>query len=96
MEPRDDVVTWRVPDLSEASTRPYLDAERIAADPAYGEVVCHCERVTLGEVRDALGSPLPPADAAGLKRRTRVLMGRCQGFFCGARVARLLEDGAAR
>lgn len=93
---RGDVVTWRVPDLSEASTRPYLDAERIAADPAYGEVVCHCERVTLGEVRDALGSPLPPADAAGLKRRTRVLMGRCQGFFCGARVARLLEDGAAR
>jgi hypothetical protein len=28
-----------------------------------------------------------------LRRRTRAHMGRCQGFFCGARVAALL-DGA--
>ena len=27
---------------------------RIAADAAYGEIVCHCERITLGEMRDAL------------------------------------------
>ena len=36
----------RMPNLGEAFTRPYQDAERIAADPAYGTVVCFCERVT--------------------------------------------------
>ncbi len=77
-----------MPNIGEAFPRPFAQAERIAADPAYGEVVCFCERVTLGEIRDAAASPIPPTDLDGLRRRTRVLMGRCQGFFCGARVAR--------
>jgi len=51
--------------------------------------VCHCERVTRGEIRDALAGPLPPADIDGLRRRTRVLNGRCQGFYCAATVAQL-------
>ncbi len=77
----------RMPNIGEAFPRPFAQADRIAADPAYGEVVCFCERVTLGELRDAAASPIPPTDLDGLRRRTRVLMGRCQGFFCGARVA---------
>ena len=52
--------------------------------PRYGRIVCFCERVTRGEIRDALASPIPPVDLDGLRRRTRALMGRCQGFFCGA------------
>jgi glycerol-3-phosphate dehydrogenase len=44
----------------------------------------------MGEIIDALRAPIPPADLDGLRRRTRVLMGRCQGFYCGARVAALL------
>ena len=58
----------------------------IAADPAYGRVVCFCERVTAGEIRDALPSLIPPAGLDGLRRRTRAMNGRCQGFFCGAEV----------
>ena len=27
----------------------------VEGDPAYGHIVCFCERVTEGEVRDALG-----------------------------------------
>ena len=79
-----------MPYIGEAGLRPYQDAARIAADPAYGRIVCHCERVTSGEIRDALASPLPPADVDGLRRRTRVLNGRCQGFFCAATVSGLL------
>jgi glycerol-3-phosphate dehydrogenase len=75
-----------MPNLGEATVRPYADAERIAADPEYGRVVCFCERVTRGEIRDALHSPLPPKDLDGLRRRTRLLMGRCQGFFCASAV----------
>ena len=69
---------------------------RIQCDPAYAEMVCHCERISMGEIRDALASPLAPATLGGLKRRTRVMFGRCQGFYCGARVQALLDDRAAR
>ena len=76
----------RVPNIGEPFLRPYQDVERIAADPAYGEIVCFCERVSAGEIRDACSSTIPAADLAGLRRRTRALNGRCQGFFCGAEV----------
>jgi glycerol-3-phosphate dehydrogenase len=90
-------VVVRVPDLAElrgpgSRPRPYLDADLIRSDPEYGRIVCHCERVTAGELRDALASPLPPVDLDGLRRRTRALMGRCQGFACGATLTALLED----
>ncbi|UQX86987.1 NAD(P)/FAD-dependent oxidoreductase [Jatrophihabitans telluris] len=81
----------RMPNLGEAFPRPYQDDDRIAADPAYGSIVCFCERVTLGELRDAFRSLIPPTGLDGLRRRTRVMNGRCQGFFCGAEVAALLE-----
>jgi glycerol-3-phosphate dehydrogenase len=82
--------------LGEACLRPYADSARIGADPAYGEIVCFCERVSLGEIRDAMRGDIPARSPAGLRRRTRAGMGRCQGFFCGATVRRLLdEDGAA-
>jgi glycerol-3-phosphate dehydrogenase len=86
--------TVSMPNIGEASPRPYAEPSRIAEDPDYGRIVCFCERVTRGEIRDALESPIPPADLDGLRRRTRVLMGRCQGFFCGARVAALLADAS--
>jgi glycerol-3-phosphate dehydrogenase len=91
--PEDELPALRMPNLGEAFPRPYAQPERIAADPDYGRVVCFCERVTRGEVRDALRSPIPPVDLDGLRRRTRALMGRCQGFACGASVAALLERG---
>lgn len=81
----------RMPNIGEATTRPYQDAERIAADPEYGRIVCFCERVTAGEIRDAFASTIPPRDLDGLRRRTRVLNGRCQGFYCGAHTQSLLE-----
>ncbi len=80
-----------MPNIGEAFPRPYQDDARIAVDPAYGQIVCFCERVTAGEVRDAFQSLIPPADVGGLRRRTRVMNGRCQGFYCGADVAALLE-----
>ncbi len=78
-----------MPYIGQAGTRPHQDPAAIAADPEYGTIVCHCERVTRGEIRDALAGPLPPADIDGLRRRTRVLNGRCQGFYCAATVAQL-------
>ncbi|MEV8017398.1 FAD-dependent oxidoreductase [Streptomyces sp. NPDC086554] len=89
-----------MPNLGEAFPRPYQRADLIATDPAYGSIVCHCERVTRGEIRDALISTVPPGSLDGLRRRTRARGGRCQGFYCGAAVRELFdgwgESGAAR
>jgi glycerol-3-phosphate dehydrogenase len=82
----------RMPNIGEAAPRPYDRADLIAADPEYGRIVCFCERVSRGEIRDAAASPIPPADLDGLRRRTRALMGRCQGFFCGAHVPAILAE----
>jgi glycerol-3-phosphate dehydrogenase len=81
----------RMPNIGEAFPRPYQRADMIAADPAYGRIVCFCERVSEGEIRDACHSVIPPAALEGLRRRTRVMNGRCQAFFCGAEVQSLLE-----
>jgi len=87
----------RMPNLGEAGVRPFQDSDRIAADPEYGRIVCFCERVTAGEIRDAFQSPIPPTDLDGLRRRTRVMNGRCQGFYCGAHTKALLDArGEAR
>jgi glycerol-3-phosphate dehydrogenase len=86
----------RMPNIGEAGPRPYSRPDWIADDPDYGRIVCFCERVTRGEIRDAAAGPIPPTDLDGLRRRTRVLMGRCQGFFCGAHVAGLLAELSGR
>ena len=81
----------RMPNLGESFPRPYQDGEAIRADPSYGRIVCFCERVTEGELRDACRSVIAPAGLDGLRRRTRVMNGRCQGFFCGAEAHSLFE-----
>ena len=65
-------------------------AELIARDSAYGRVVCRCETVTEGEIRDALAAPIPPRSIDAVKRRCGAGMGRCQGGFCGPRVLEML------
>lgn len=72
---------------------PNLAEHRPRAWQAEGrdEIVCHCEMVTRREILQALEGPLPARDASGLKRRTRAGMGRCQGFYCAARVAQLTQ-----
>jgi glycerol-3-phosphate dehydrogenase len=54
-----------------------------ATDPRYARIVCRCELITEGEVRDAVTRGADTLDS--LKFRTRVGMGRCQGAFCTLR-----------
>jgi glycerol-3-phosphate dehydrogenase len=73
-----------MPNISECAPRAWQA-------PGNGGIVCHCERVTCGEIEAALGGPLAAHTLAGLKRRTRVTMGRCQGYYCSAALAELTE-----
>jgi hypothetical protein len=51
----------------------------------------------VAEIRDALGRGRCPATTLdGLRRRTRALLGRCQGFYCGATVAALVAEATGR
>ncbi len=73
--------------LGETSVRPYRRG---------GTIVCHCERVTADEVADACTGPIPARDLDGIRRRTRALAGRCQGFYCSADVCGLASDADGR
>jgi len=54
-------------------------------------IVCHCEWVTQREIKAALSGAMPAKSLEGLKRRTRVTMGRCQGFYCSAKLSELTQ-----
>lgn len=64
----------------------------IKKNPDYGKIICKCEGVSLGEIKDALSRPIKPTTMDGIKRRVRAGMGRCQGGFCNDRVAKILAE----
>jgi glycerol-3-phosphate dehydrogenase len=78
-----DTVRWTpAPNLAEDRPRAYQQIDRSA-------IVCHCELVTEGEIEAAFRGPLPVSTLGGLRRRTRCMMGRCQGFYCTRRISEL-------
>ena len=77
-----------MPNIGERFPRPYQQAELMERDPAYGRIVCFCERVTRGEVRDALGSP----DSAGGPRRPAPPDARAPGPLPGLLLRAELEE----
>jgi glycerol-3-phosphate dehydrogenase len=83
----DELQSVRVPNLGEAFPRPYQ---------AGGPIVCHCERVTGTEIASACGGPVPASDLEGVRRRTRAVTGRCQGFACSAAVIDLVAGATGR
>ena len=56
----------------------------------YSQIICNCEKVTLGEILDVLSRSCPPHSVKALKRRTRAGFGKCQGGFCQPRVVLIL------
>lgn len=64
----------------------------IAKDRTYGRIVCRCEGVSEGEIREAIRTNPPARDLDGVKRRTRAQMGRCQGGFCMPYITEILAE----
>lgn len=82
-------VNWtpiKMPNIAEALERPSQSSERIREHSDYGKIVCHCEQVSLREVELACEGPLPARNLDGIRRRTRAMLGRCQGFYCVANI----------
>jgi glycerol-3-phosphate dehydrogenase len=74
-----------VPNISEFEKRDYQKG-------GYKKIVCHCECVTEDEIRNACRGEVSAGTIGGLKRRTRAMMGRCQGFNCEAKVTQIIKE----
>ena len=79
----------RMTNLGEAFERPYQKG-------GSGAIVCHCERVTHDEIVDACTVAPAATTLDGVRRRTRALAGRCQGFYCGAEVCAIAAASSGR
>ena len=63
----------------------------IIENPSYGNIICRCEMISEGEIIDAIRRPLGAKSLDGVKRRTRVGMGRCQAGFCSPRTMEIIS-----
>jgi hypothetical protein len=63
------------------SARQDQSAERIAENPDYGRIVCHCEQVTRGEILDAAGAPVPVGFFPSADSKSA---GGCRTEMCGS------------
>ena len=66
--------------------------ELIKSNPDFGKIICRCEQISLGEIKQAINNPLGVATVDGVKRRVRAGMGRCQGGFCMPTVLKTIAD----
>jgi glycerol-3-phosphate dehydrogenase len=64
-----------------------LDA-LIAENPAWGNMVCRCEKVSEAEIVQAIR--LSHSTLDGIKYFTRAQMGRCQGGFCTYKIIKII------
>jgi bacterioferritin-associated ferredoxin len=92
---RDDLAAAPRRELSRVLRgRPFLDAlyaPRLAVGPLSDDViVCRCEEVTAGSVRQAVAAGAQGPNQA--KAYMRCGMGPCQGRLCGPTVSRLVAE----
>ncbi|SQI43143.1 L-2-hydroxyglutarate oxidase LhgO [Leminorella richardii] len=85
LNPPQDIIWPKMPVLSDYHERDYQHEHN-------GGIVCHCELVTRREIEAVFDSDIPPECLGGLRRRTRAMMGRCNGFFCSNKVAEIINN----
>ena len=64
----------------------------IKRDPDFGKIVCRCENISEGEIKDVIHRQCGARSIKGVKMRCRPGMGRCQGSFCEPEVFKLLKQ----
>lgn len=62
----------------------------IKEDPRFGKFVCRCEKVSEGEIVDAINRNCGATTVKGVRKRTRAGFGKCQGAFCQMTVVHIL------
>lgn len=62
----------------------------IKEEPSFGRFVCRCEKVSEGEIKDAIHRNCGAHTVKGVRKRTRAGFGKCQGTFCQMEVVNIL------
>lgn len=62
----------------------------IELDRRYGNIICVCQKITEGEIVDAIRRPLGARTIEGIIRRTGALMGSCKGSLCYNKIVQIL------
>ena len=64
----------------------------LADNICYSNIICKCEQISEGEIRDAVNRYPYATTRDGVKRRVRAGMGPCQGSRCGPKVDAILSQ----
>ena len=64
--------------------------ELIKENPKYGKMICRCEKISEGEIIDAIHRSVGATTVDGVKKRCRPGMGNCQGGFCENEIVKIL------
>ncbi|UCD82700.1 MAG: (2Fe-2S)-binding protein [Desulfobacterales bacterium] len=89
-------VLARFREIKGPARRTTAPAAKAAAEPAAAPeddddlVICRCEEITKGEIKDAIRNGMRTLN--GIKRITRAGMGLCQGQTCQKLVTRILTE----
>ncbi len=95
------VLTLKKKDSYVSKIRPYIHEKELSAEernelikknPDFGTIICNCEKVSLGQIKDVLSRSLPCLTIKALKKRTRAGFGKCQGGFCQPQVLRIIAS----
>lgn len=62
----------------------------IALDKRYGNIICCCNDVSEGEIVDSIRRPLGARTVEGVKRRTGIGLGSCNGAYCNMKIIKIL------
>jgi bacterioferritin-associated ferredoxin len=62
----------------------------IALDERYGNVICSCSNISEGEIVDSIRRPLGARTVEGVKRRTGIGIGSCNGSYCNMKIIKIL------
>ena len=64
----------------------------ISKDPDFGKIICRCEKISKGQIKDVINRKCGATTIRGVKMRCRPGMGRCQGGFCEPEVLKILSE----
>lgn len=62
----------------------------IALDKRYGNIICSCNTISEGEIVDSIRRPLGARTLEGVKRRTGIGRGSCNGSSCNMKIMNIL------
>ena len=64
--------------------------EIIKLDSRYGNIICDCNCISEGEIVDCIRRPLGARTVEGVKRRTGMGLGNCNGAYCNMKIIKIL------